>query len=180
MPDRLPDWNDTLAGDFAELATDLRALHEDFGTRAFRVFLVWLRWPGNVRGAGVPQLAREFELRPIPRVRDTKRFQFEFLATGYRHNGDLTVDEIPIVDSDGREITANLLTGMDEGPIPPDVDFFYELRPMHPNHETFRMTLSSEPMRSNERLEWSVDLMHRDPGSPNEGVTAATASGVTW
>jgi hypothetical protein len=178
MTDASRPWTQTLAGRLAPLTARLRGLHAQFGTRTHRVFLVWVRWSGMQRGDGVPNVERELELAPPPLVRENGSLPFRFLASGAAKAGDVYLEEIGLVHPDGTPLTQEQLTGVEPygGRMPPNVDFFYELRPVTPGEPPMRYTLAGEPGRDNASLQWTCLLAHRDPDTTRDGPTAATVT----
>lgn len=174
-------WDQSIAADLLDTVNELRGLNEEFGTRSHRVFLVWLRWTGTTRGAGEPTIDREIEIRPAPRVPDENTLRYRYLAGGATREGDLLLDEVPL-PSPGTEtqpgaLSEDLLAGEPDGrKLPPNIDFFYELRPVTPGARAARYTLASKPKRDHGNLQWLIWLKHRDPDSPRDGHTAATAT----
>ena len=142
------------------------------------MFLLWLRWSGSGRGEGVAHLEREVELSPAPRVREGARLPLRFTIAGADGDGDVLIDQIPLVLADGTHVTEALLSGLDEfGALPPNVEFLYELRPIVDGGAVRRFALGSTPGIDTERVEAVLVLKKRDPDSPADGPTAET---VAW
>ena len=173
----------TTAGRLVKVANRIRGLHEQFGTRSYRVWLVWIEWPGGQRGSGEPGVLKELELLPVPRIPEEAVVRRRYSSGGAERDGDLTLDQIalpePGTETATDAVTAELLRGeapFEGGRIPPGVEFLYELRPTTPGATTMRFTLASEPKRDHGRLQWVVHLRHRNPDSRQDGRTAE----ATW
>lgn len=193
----------TLADQLIPLADSVRQLYTDFGLRPYRVFLVWIRWNpegvvvggqldlGEV-GAGEPELVREIELLPTPRV-EFGGVGKDFDAVGTTERGGIGISEI------SERYTEDLLTGLlDEfrDPAYPDtlkagIDFFYEIREERPRtglggpvsacESTSsvatvrrRFHVSGAPSRQAERFQWFVSLTRADGERSRSGAIDVT------
>lgn len=119
----------TLAHRFAKKVDRLRQLNTTFGLRHDRVFLVWTRYTGEVRGEGDEVEVARLELLPTPRVSDHTTIQFAPYSAGILPVGSVTVDQISAQMSEevlmGKRVPDEALPpGSD---IPQPTDFFYEI-----------------------------------------------------
>jgi len=169
-------WADTVLGSLQDTIADLRGLHEEFGTRRYRVFLVWEAWSGSQVGSGEPSTT-EHELLPVPDVMDEEQLRLRFASSGAYREGEWRLREIGPVDPriPGEAITAQLLAGQtlpgENTPnLPANVTFRYELRPIQPGARTLRMKPSGDPYRT--PVDWGVSLTHLTSDGPGAGVAA--------
>ena len=173
MSGAVPEYDDTVLGNLQDSIADLRGLHEEFGTRRYRVVLLWIRWSGQVRGQGSPFVEERFELRPVPEVYDEAQLAYRFRAGGAEPEGDWQVTQICHGDASGRLITADLLRGERDGiPAAPNLEFCWELQSVLPGGKTFRFRVAGEP--SPRPTDWLVNLKHLSLDSPRDGATAGT------
>ncbi len=81
----------SLVDQMAGVADDLRELHDEFGTRVWRVYHELWWWPGTSRGSGVPILQARTEITPIPKVTEHRRRELE--PEGSDEVGNVTLTE---------------------------------------------------------------------------------------
>ena len=156
----------TVLGDLTDVIDDLRSLHEEFGTRLYRVFLVWVQWSGGVRGQGTATIDERLELRPIPRTYDDVSIPYRYSAGGAVREGDWLVTEISL-----NAATAELLRGERNGLLtPPAIEFYWELHAIRPGGKVLRFRVAGEPIAR--PTEWAVSLRHENPDTPSDGNSA--------
>lgn len=143
------------------LAPRLRQLSTRFGLRAKRVFLVWVRWDGGERGAGMPTVASRVELLPTPRVSDMTAVALQGYAGGTLPVGTLRVDLVS-VQYTMDQLTGRAVPGLQVGQeLPAEWDFFYEVvedgRGDDPPARA-RYRLMAAPDRREGSMAWSLLL----------------------
>ncbi len=167
----MTDWTTSLAGSISGVADDVRELASELGARAHTAHLVWQRWSGDSRGDGSPQIEREVELTPTPKISLAGSTRYRRGPGGSVREGDAFLGEVSL------RYSPDLLRGEDlyRGRLPANVEFFYELRPVPGSGgAVLRMSLAGEPVRDHERVEYRIDLQHRNPDTPMDGRTAAS------
>lgn len=172
--DRVPDClrraglGTTLQG----LVDDARRIPAEMGLRPYRVFLVWTR-----RGEG--QVFREFrrlELQPV-KISTMTDVALSLAAWGLNPEGQIKVFQVSRVQVDEDDLRGLL----GHQPIPPDVEFFYEVV-RHTDcpgdaPRRRRFVLSSLPHLDAARFQWSFVLRDQEhPRSP-AGVDEQTRPG---
>ena len=73
--------------------------------------------------------------------------------------------------------TSDLLTGVKpyaDKRLPPNVQFFWELRGNQPGTQPIRFGIAGEPWHDGTRFQWVMALKHIDPDGPRDGLTAET------
>lgn len=153
----------TLVDDLVPVADDLRQLYTEFGARAYRVFLVWVKWTadedgdGRVMGAeaqledgaegvGRAALLREVELLPTPRVSAMSGNRRVALATALGEIGGLFVDQIS--PSYPEDVLMGLIPEARDPKAPESivegVSFFWEIREMRRAGQVYPGTASQD------------------------------------
>lgn len=85
----------TLVEEMARVIDDIRTLHVDYGTRAYRMLSVVYRWSGDQKEVGVPVLVSERELWPRPRV-NLAPVNRDMVAGGSDERGNVLVSEVSV------------------------------------------------------------------------------------
>lgn len=138
--------------DLAGVADTVRHLAAEMGGRPYQVFLVWLKFTRAEDGDGVvtaeqaqlsgerdvgrPELLRELELLPRPRV--TMSLERVAAATGVEETGTASVEEISL------QYSEDVLTGLipevrdptHPGAMKREISFFWEIRQQRPSGYT--------------------------------------------
>jgi len=86
----------TFANRFARTADNLRQLNTSFGLRPTRVFLVWTRWSGSVRGEGEELVVRQVEILPTPKVKSLDAVTFSIFHAGTVPVGSVRLSEVSV------------------------------------------------------------------------------------
>jgi hypothetical protein len=167
----------SFANRFGKVADNLRQLNTTFGTRPYRVFLVWTTWTGGERGVGDEKLIEQIEILPTPNVRSLDNVALSPLSTGVLSVGSLRLTEVTT------SLTADQLTGrMQPTPhvdhIPEPIDFFYEVVEDgrgDPQPRRMKFTLFGEPHRNAENLEWQLVLTRVSEDRKRDGTSAYTS-----
>lgn len=83
-----------LAQRLAPVADRLRGRLARAGLRPYRVFLVWVQWDGEERGAGHPRVLREVEVLPVPKVEDLTAVSLSAFSGGILPVGSIRISEV--------------------------------------------------------------------------------------
>lgn len=160
----------TLAQKLIPVADNVRNLYTKFGMRAYKVRVVKVRWSGERRGQGVPQIAATIDLLPTPRVMDLSTMTEILNPIGLDESGSIVISEISgrftddqlrLVDDDG------------EGPAPNE-EVFYEIEYPQPNGARStsikrRFSLRSAPDYSPGRFQWTLRLERANEDRTRQG-----------
>jgi len=168
----------TLANRFTRLADRVRQLNTRFGLRSRRVFLVWTKWTGAVRGEGNEKVINVVELLPTPKVSDLTAISRNVMAQGTVPTGSIRVEQISagaFTEDQLRGLTIpgispmapNGTIGAPVNPVGlnrnsnPRIDFWYEVvEDGRGDNPAFRQRyrLLNGPTRQEGRLQWVVGL----------------------
>lgn len=180
----------TLAHRLTPTADRLRQLNTRFGLRSKRVWLVWTRWTGEVRGEGEEQLLARVELLPTPRISDLGSLTRRPYLAGVFREGTVRVDQIS-----AGAYTYDVLRGLsipgpnsmapraDQGAAvrglgaerttDPRVDFWYEVVEDGRGEDLplrLRFRVLGGPSRAEGSLYWALTLELADEASNRTGA----------
>lgn len=144
----------TLIEEFSALADELRQLHNDFGTRPYRVMLVAIRRKDRMDAdAGDVEVVSETTMDPTPRI--TGNHGLALSEWNSLPDGAIVADEVSL------SYTVADLMG-EAYQDDPEVEFFWELRQIVPadeNAERRRYRPMSVPETVPKRVGWRVQLV---------------------
>jgi hypothetical protein len=144
----------SLARRFVPLADSLRDLLTRFGLRSYRVLAVRIAWSGGRRGYGTPTVVSEELLLPTPKIAPT-------LDQVIQPIGALEVGSVEMSQISGRYSEEQLLGLEEDGsPLPPNVEFFYEVEffPHAGPSVRRRFAPKGTPTYYPGRLQWTLRL----------------------
>lgn len=183
-----------------ECADDIRQLHTEFGGRAYKVSLVWLRWSADVDGDGMLQgderyvddntvgagrasLVAEIVLLPVPEVNGLGGIGEDIDVTGNTERGGVTVSQI------SASFSEDILRGLLPELVDPDrpsvlqdgIQFFYEIQELreagHVNIGAGACDLGPTPRQPIRRKFVLVSTPTRDPYAFQWTVSLVRADG---
>lgn len=136
------------------VADRLRAVRDRLGLEPWRTFVVAYRWTGGARGRGEPQLVKEIELTPRPRLIDAAGLKVAPTSAGLVLEGVAR-----LVDVSPRYVEDDLdLLFVDR---PEDEEVFVEMRlDARDGASTQRYAFrpAARPAREAGKLGWSIEL----------------------
>lgn len=168
----------SLAHRLSRRADRLRQFHTKFGLRSRRVFLVWTRYTGEIRGEGDEVELARVELLPTPRVSDLTAISHNPFRHGTYPEGSIRVDQVSAgaytednlmglripgreaVDTAPRPTRGTRVAGTLAAPTSdPRIDFFWELV------EDGRSSVSNEPSQASRKRYRLLGGPYRKEGS---------------
>lgn len=152
----------TLIDDLVPLVDEIRGIHQELGTRPYRVWTVRTRWTGGDRGEGDEVVVEEREILPTPRMTTGIDAMDRILhPVGADEEGNLSLAEISLTYTD-----------TDLAPEVGDAEqFYYEVRDTKGGPRR-RFLLDSAPARSARDVGWTLRLRSQD--------APRTAAGRPW
>lgn len=156
-----------------------RQFQTDVGNRPQRVFLVWTKFSGAVRGEGHESIVASVEILPTPRVADMTALTYRTSIAGTYPDGSVRVDQISQAFTEdmlrGLFIPKFILHGGQQASFGPgpchcselgdNVEFSYWIHEdgrgdAKPEIKRFR--LMSNPFRNMDSVDWVVILQRAD------------------
>ena len=144
----------------------LRQLYTDMGLRPYRVFSVLVRWTGGAVGRGRPEVVREVEFLPTPRLREVSSVRTELRSGGRVERGTVWLEQISprLTEDEVRRLVAPSGLGAGE-------EAWIEVRIDERDGNTVRrrFVTSGVPERDAEGFQWRVRLVRQDEGRSRSG-----------
>jgi hypothetical protein len=153
----------TLVEQLIPTVDNLRELHKVLGTRPYRVWRVKTKWSGGIRGEGEEVVIEETEITPPPRIEGIESLEEALFPTGRAETGSVELSEVSLSYSE-----SDVAWGFGYNTIPPDEDWFYEVR--WDNGQRRRFYPISAPQFDIASFGWRIRLGRQYPDRTSEGV----------
>lgn len=150
----------SLANRLGRVADRARQVATHLGARPYRMWMVWARWTGAVRGEGRFEVLREMEVLPTPLVASLDSVTFSIFHAGTVPEGSIKVTEVSTRYTFD-ELQGHMVPDLHEDVIPAPYEFFYEVREdgrgdAEPVRQ--RYSIMSYPFRDAENAQWRLML----------------------
>lgn len=123
------------------------------GARPYTVALVWTRWTGAERGAGVEEVAREVVVSPTPLVQGVDALGKVLAGAGVDEAGTLKLSGVS-----GRYTEEQLSGKREDGSdLPANEQFYWEVR--YRSGKRRRFVLKAAPEFQATSVQWVVALL---------------------
>jgi hypothetical protein len=166
----------SLANRLGRVADNVRQIATKLGARPFRVFLVWTRFPAEVRGEGGPDREVErVELLPTPEVKSLDAVTFSIFHAGTVPAGSVKLLGVSVHRYTFDQLTGKTVPGLGTvDQLPEPWTFFYEVvedgRGDNPPQRWKFRTLSY-PVRLAENAEWTIMLERVSEDRGRDGLS---------
>lgn len=113
----------------APVVDKARQIGVNLGLNSHRVFLVWTRWSGLVRGEGDEVEFARLELLPTPKVSGLDAVVLNPFSAGLLPEGSVRIDNVSVLYTEDtlRGWRPPSMPGVRWTEFPPDVSFFFEV-----------------------------------------------------
>lgn len=157
----------TLIASLTGCVDQIRDLNTCLGARPYQVSLIWTRWSGGERGAGIEEIIRREPILPTPKLDDMAKVRRELQMIGMEELGFIRISEI------SPRYTEDFLMGLsDDGrPIPEDQNFFWEVhfpRADGPGPRR-RFFPKAVPSYMATKFQWHIDLLKASEDRTRDG-----------
>lgn len=152
-----PALDHTLVSSLTCVVDSVRDIATCLGARPYQVSLIWTRWSGGHRGAGIEEVLKVEHILPTPLVDNLNKLSNLLQTIGTMETGGLHISQI------SARYTEDYLMGRDERgrSVPEDQSFYWEVYFPQASKPGIRrrFTVKAAPNLNSTRAEWTVDLV---------------------